>query len=247
MLNFPGSAALPAPQEIKHEAPKVKRKGILPPIPHLAAKKTKGMGGLVSFSATCLFLLLSSFAGSAVGSVLFSTLPKTLIVSASPKQGQVLRAGEDKMAVSWALNQSFPVGTDEAYKKVKVRLCYAPVSQADRGWRKTDDDLSKDKTCQFDVAVQAYTTTTWTSFEYELSRELPTATYFVRAYALDYDGRVVAYGQTTDDQKATNLLEVMGISGRSLSLDIAAGCFSVLSVGSLVFFFVAAKRKKTNK
>uniref|UniRef100_A0A6I9QK54 High-affinity nitrate transporter-activating protein 2.1-like n=2 Tax=Elaeis guineensis var. tenera TaxID=51953 RepID=A0A6I9QK54_ELAGV len=157
-----------------------------------------------------------------------------------------LRAGEDQIMVSWGLNQSFPAGTDEAYRKVKVRLCYAPVSQADRGWRKTEDDLSKDKTCQFDVAVRSYTTTTLTSFECKLSRELPTATYFVRAYALDYNGRVAAYGQTTDDHKATNLFEVVGISGRSLWLDIAAGCFSGFSVGSRVVFFVADKRRKTN-
>lgn len=73
--------------------------------------------------------------------------------------------------------------------------------------------------------------TNLTSFDCELSRELPTATYFVRAYALDFDDKVVAcgYGQTTDDRKATDLFEVVGISGRSLSLDIPAGCFRAFS------------------
>ncbi|XP_038971998.1 high-affinity nitrate transporter-activating protein 2.1-like [Phoenix dactylifera] len=159
----------------------------------------------------------------------------------------VLGAGEDKITVSWGLNRSLPAGADEAYKEVEVRLCYAPASQADRGWRKTDDDLSKDKTCQFGVAVRPYTTTNSTSFEYELSRELPTATYFIRAYVLDFDGKVVAYGQTTDDRKAADLFEVVEISGRSLSLDIAAGCFSTFSVLLLLLFFVADRRKKAKE
>lgn len=39
---------------------------------------------------------------------------------------------EGKITVSWGLNQSFPTGTDEACKKVEVRLCYAPVAKDGR-------------------------------------------------------------------------------------------------------------------
>ncbi|CAL5373614.1 unnamed protein product [Camellia sinensis] len=35
-----------------------------------------------------------------------------------------------------------------------VKLCYAPINQVDRAWRKTVDNLMKDKTCQFKVVVQ---------------------------------------------------------------------------------------------
>ena len=58
--------------------------------------------------------------------------------------------------MTWALNASQPAGKDADYKNVKVSLCYAPVSQKEREWRKTPDDLKKDKPCQFKVAQQPY-------------------------------------------------------------------------------------------
>lgn len=196
------------------------------------------MGGLFSIPILLFFLLI----GTAVEGALFSTLPRTLIVSASPKQGQVLKAGEDHITVSWGLNQSLSVGADDTYKKVKLWLCYAPVSQTDRGWRKTNDDLKKDKTCQFGVTTQPYARSN-TSFDYKIQRDVPSATYFLRAYLLDSSDTQVAYGQTTDAHKSTNLFVIVGISGRSASLDVAAGCFSAFSVVSLLFFFVVEKRK----
>ncbi|KAH7673297.1 High-affinity nitrate transporter protein [Dioscorea alata] len=195
-------------------------------------------------SAAMVLLIFVCFVGRAIGGVSFSTLPRTLAVTASPKQGQVLMAGVDKLKVSWGLNQTEKEGTDEAYKKVKVKLCYAPVSQQNRGWRKTEDDLKKDKTCQFTITTQPYTKNpNPSSFEYILERDLPSASYFVRVYALDGNDKEVAYGQTTDAQKTTNLFQVIAITGRHASLDIAAACFSAFSVVSLIFFFVKEKRK----
>ncbi|KAJ0989475.1 hypothetical protein J5N97_007831 [Dioscorea zingiberensis] len=198
------------------------------------------------FASSTLFLLLLLVCsvGTAVGGVHFSTLARTLNVTASPKQGQVLMAGVDKIRVFWGLNQTVKAGTDDAYKKVKVKLCFAPVSQENRGWRKTEDDLKKDKTCQFSLTTQPYTKNpNPSSFEYTLERELPTATYFVRVFVLDGSDTEVAYGQNTDAQKTTNLIQVIGITGRHASLDIAAACFSAFSVVSLIFFFVKEKRK----
>ncbi|XP_010248677.1 PREDICTED: high-affinity nitrate transporter 3.2 [Nelumbo nucifera] len=192
--------------------------------------------------ASLLAFAFCLLAESCYGTVLFSSLQRTLVVTASPKDGQVLRAGEDKITVTWGMNQSFPVGTDEAYKKVKVQLCYAPISQKDRGWRKTKDDLSKDKTCQFDIVARAYDSNQ-PSFDWTIERDVPTATYFVRAYAYNSDGQQVAFGQSTDGQKKTNLFDIQGISGRHASLDIAAGCFSAFSVLSLFGFFLVEKRK----
>ena len=154
----------------------------------------------------------------------------------------VLKAGEDNITVTWGLNQSFPAGTDSAYKTIKVKLCYVPISQVDRAWRKTEDQLSKDKTCQFKIVAKPYSNTKET-FEWTIERDVPTATYFVRAYALDAQEHEVAYGQNTDAKKTTNLFEIQAITGRHATLDIASICFSAFSVVSLFGFFYAEKRK----
>ncbi|XP_028781797.1 high-affinity nitrate transporter 3.1-like [Neltuma alba] len=190
-------------------------------------------------------LLLCFLSGSCYGNRLFSALKQTLDVTASPTQGQVLEAGEGKIKVTWGLNRTLPAGTDSAYKKIKVKLCYAPISQKDRAWRKTEEELSRDKTCQHDIVSRPYDASnpTTQSFEWTVEKDVPTATYFVRAYAFDADDHEVAYGQTTDAAKTKNLFEVQGISGRHASLDICSAVFSAFSVVSLFFFFYIEKRK----
>lgn len=96
----------------------------------------------------------------------------------------VLHAGKDMITVTWALNESFPASTAANYKSVEVLLCYAPISQIDRKWRKTNVDLKKDKTCQSKIVKQPYATSSG-KYEYLVDREVPSASYFVRAYALD--------------------------------------------------------------
>lgn len=190
-------------------------------------------------------LFLSCFLGFSHGNVHFSSLPRTLEVTASPKPGQVLKAGVDKISVTWVLNGTVTAGSDSGYKNIKVKLCYAPVSQVDRAWRKTEDDLSKDKTCQFNMVEKPYNPANKTvqKFEWTVERDIPMGTYFVRAYVLNSAGDEVAYGQTTDDKKGTNLFQVESITGRHISLDIASVCFSAFSVVSLFGFFLIDKRK----
>lgn len=156
-----------------------------------------------------------------------------------------MRAGEDKIRVTWVLNSTIPAGTDSAYRTIKVKLCYAPISQKDRSWRKTEDLLSKDKTCQHNIVALPYDASNKTvqSFEWTIQKDVPAATYFVRAYAHDSNDVEVGYGQTTDAAKITNLFEVQGISGRHASLDICSVCFSAFSVVSLFVFFYLEKRK----
>ncbi|KAK4438532.1 High-affinity nitrate transporter 3.1 [Sesamum alatum] len=187
-------------------------------------------------------LLLLSCLAPTSHAVTFSSLPRTLVVSASPKQRQVVRAGVDIIMLTWSLNASLPVGTDSGYKTVKLKLCYAPISQKDRAWRKTVDDLDKDKTCQHKIASQTYNSSSST-FTWTLQKDVPTGTYFVRAYVHNSADEAVAYGQTADAQKATNLFDVQAISGRHVSLDIASVCFSTFSVVSLFGFFFLEKRK----
>ncbi|KAI3454405.1 hypothetical protein Pfo_011068 [Paulownia fortunei] len=186
-------------------------------------------------------LVLSCLAATSYGAT-FSSLQSTLIVSASTKQGQVLKAGEDKITLTWSLNTSLPAGTDSAYKTVKIKLCYSPVSQQDRAWRKTVDDLKKDKTCQHKIVAKPYNPSNNT-FTWTVQRDVPTATYFIRAYVHNSADEEVAYGQTTDAHKTTNLFDIQAISGRHVSLDIASVCFSAFSVLSLFGFFFLEKRK----
>lgn len=153
-----------------------------------------------------------------------------------------MKAGEDKITVNWALNKTFAAGTDSAYKTIKVKLCYAPVSQEQRAWRKTKDELSKDKTCQFKIVARPYSASNQ-SFEWTVERDVPLGTYFIRAYAYNAEDTEVAFGQTTDGQKKSNLFGIQAISGRHASLDIISICFSAFSVVSLVGFFIAEKRR----
>ncbi|KAI3720359.1 hypothetical protein L6452_21275 [Arctium lappa] len=176
------------------------------------------------------------------GDVLFSSLPQSFHVVAYPTKGQVLKAGEDRITVSLGLNQTTTNQTDnESYKNVKVKLCYAPISQVDRKWRRTVDNLKKDKTCQFTIWDKPYDMNNQT-FEWVIEKDIPTAMYFVRAYAYNSAHQERAYGQTTNDKKSSNLFKVEGISGRHLSLDITSICFSAFALLSLVGFFLLEKR-----
>ncbi|KAK7389136.1 hypothetical protein VNO78_23968 [Psophocarpus tetragonolobus] len=199
---------------------------------------------MVSQGFVVASILIFCLAGSCYGKGHFSSLKRTLDVTASPKEGQVLVAGVDKITVTWALNKTLPAGTDSAYKTIKLKLCYAPISQHDRAWRKTEDDLSRDKTCQHKIVAKPYDASNKTvqRFEWLIERDVPQATYFVRAYAFDSNDAEVAYGQSTD-AKNSNLFEIDAITGRHSSLDICSVCFSAFSVLSLFFFFFIEKRK----
>ncbi|KAL9326566.1 hypothetical protein ACSQ67_007211 [Phaseolus vulgaris] len=190
-------------------------------------------------------LLIFCLAGSCYGKVHFSSLKNTLDVTASPKQGQVLEAGTDKITVTWALNKTVSTGADSAYKTIKVKLCYAPISQKDRAWRKTEEELSRDKTCQHKIVAKPYDASNKTvqRFEWVIEKDIPKATYFVRAYAFNSNDEEVAYGQTTDAKKSSNLFDINSISGRHASLDICSICFSAFSVVSLFVFFYIEKRQ----
>ncbi|KAH7549821.1 hypothetical protein ACOSP7_025220 [Xanthoceras sorbifolium] len=189
-------------------------------------------------------LLLSCLIHACYGDILFSSLQRTLQVTTSTRQG-VLEAGEDKVNVTWGLNQTLSSGIDSAYKTVKLKLCFAPISQKDRAWRKTVDLLKKDKTCTFKIVERPYDKAVQT-IDWTIERDVPTGSYFVRVYAFNAEGHEVAYGQSTDDRKTTNFFDIQAISGRHASLDIASVCFSAFSVVSLFGFFYNEKRKARN-
>lgn len=192
-------------------------------------------------------VLLSCFI--AEGATLFSELSHTLVVSVTGAQNSSAngtRAGSDELHVTWALNSTALNGAvDSTYKTVELKLCFGAPSQVDRAWRKTHDSLSKDKTCLFDIASQPYTPA-GNSVVWAVTKEIPSAYYFVRAYALDSAGEKVAYGQTSNALRTSNLFTIEAISGRHTSIDVAAGVFSAFSIVSLFGFFFyekyAAKR-----
>ncbi|KAJ0755164.1 putative high-affinity nitrate transporter [Helianthus annuus] len=186
-------------------------------------------------------LLLSCFIATSYG-VYFSSLKETLEVTASPTKDQVLKAGEDTITVTWRFNQTYSAGTDSDYKTVKVKLCYAPISQKDRSWRKTEDRLKKDKTCPHKIVARPYAASN-NSFTWTVEKDIPSGVYFVRVYALNAQDEEVAYGQNTDAHKVNNLFKIQAITGRHVSLDIASVCFSAFSIVSLAGFFYMEKRK----
>ncbi|GKD10539.1 high-affinity nitrate transporter 3.1-like protein [Tanacetum coccineum] len=192
-----------------------------------------------SFLAVCI--LVFSLAATCYG-VTFSSLQRTLSVAVSHRQGQVLKAGEDQITVTWGFNQTITDVPDSEYKTVKVKLCFAPISQKDRKWRETLDILKKDKTCLKKIDSRPYSssnnTVTWT-----IEKDVPTGSYFVRVYAFNSHNSEVAYGQNTNTEKSSNLFQVQAITGRSVSLDIASVCFSAFSIVSLAGFFYMEKRK----
>lgn len=183
---------------------------------------------------------------SANAGVQFSSLPRSLavtvtIISSAPAAPNVAMAGRDQLIVSWWVNKSSSPAVSE-YKNVEVKLCFAPVSQVDRRWRKSNNDLKKDKTCQFDMSEQPYNsniknnTITWT-----VKRDVPKGTYFVRAYALNASGSEVAYGQSSNKNKTSDLFMVDPISGRHASLDLASVVCAAFSIVSLFAFFILEK------
>ncbi|BBN07348.1 high-affinity nitrate transporter [Marchantia polymorpha subsp. ruderalis] len=206
----------------------------------------------MKFSVAFVMTLMLASVSMAQASVLFSTLERTLVVEAKIKEQEISSgialAGVSHLVISWHLNESFPVSVGDKYVNVKLRLCYAPVSQIDRGWRKTNDDLHKDKTCTKGIAQQKYifsgNSTTW-----RVTKDVPGAVYFVRAYAVDAEGNQLAFGQTTDKAKTANLITVLPISGRTGNIDIAAAIFSAFSVVSLTGFLglESMRSKRTSK
>lgn len=176
----------------------------------------------------------------AEGLTKFSELSHSMIVEAVAANGT--KAGTGQIFVSWKLNTT-AVSTEAAaaYMTVQIKLCFGLVSQQDRGWRKTSDILAKDKTCLFDIGSQPFTpdgnNITWT-----VTKEIPFAYYFVRVYVTNAAKEKIAFGQTSDAKKVTNLFTIEPITGRHASIDIAAGVFSAFSVVSLFGFYFLEKR-----
>ncbi|KAK9733986.1 hypothetical protein RND81_04G106100 [Saponaria officinalis] len=169
------------------------------------------------------------------GEVKLSELSITLSRAEHGSKRADLLARVGKITVTWALNKSN--ADTSKYSKVTFKLCYTKASQIDRPWRKTEDELFKDKTCQHEIATKTYTSSE-NSVDYVVLKDVPTGHYFIRAYVVDAAGTKVAYGQIDGVD-----LFITAITGRHVSIDIAAATFSAFSIVSLAFFFYLEKKK----
>uniref|UniRef100_M8BSX1 Uncharacterized protein n=1 Tax=Aegilops tauschii TaxID=37682 RepID=M8BSX1_AEGTA len=155
-----------------------------------------------------LVVVLAAVCCASAGAVAsLSKLPVTLDVTASPSPGQ---------------------GATIVY----AFLFFDSKDLREHESRKTHENLDKDKTCQYKVTEQPYTGAGG-KVEYRVALDIPTATYYVRAYALDASGTQVAYGQTL----RTATFNIVSIRGINTSIKVASGVFSTFSAVSLVFFF----------
>lgn len=187
----------------------------------------------------------------------FTTLPKSLIVSAQINgqnitEGSTLLYMHDTLTVSWKLNSSFS-GNDSNYKKVLIKLCFGASSAVDRAWRKNNANLLKSKTCKYKIAAQKYTpegnTTKWKAPD-----DIPGAYYFVRAFVLNDSSteavpgmNAVAFGQTSDKDRKAHLFQVIPYKGRTWTLNIAVIVISIASYATLAAYFVYERSSKKNR
>ncbi|GJT08690.1 high-affinity nitrate transporter 3.1-like protein [Tanacetum coccineum] len=165
--------------------------------------------------AFLLLIFISCFAtASYAHNVHLSALNKSIIVTASPTPNQVLKAGVDSIMIMWSYNLSFMATSPDTnhtnYNTSKGYLCYAPVSQMGRDDRKTDDLLDEDKTCPVEIIQMPYQRAN-NSYTWLIPSNTTTATYFVRVYIDKANKHEIAYGQSTNENKTTNLFQIDGV------------------------------------
>eukprot|EP00271_Cylindrocystis_brebissonii_P007370 TRINITY_DN20771_c0_g1_i1.p1 TRINITY_DN20771_c0_g1~~TRINITY_DN20771_c0_g1_i1.p1 ORF type:complete len:226 (+),score=24.81 TRINITY_DN20771_c0_g1_i1:189-866(+) len=196
-------------------------------------------------------LLLVSSRAEALG-VNSTLLPKSLMVhvlidgtkNVSVDNTSSIKYKENFLTISWKLNASF-IGKDSAYKQVLLKFCYGQASAMNRKWRKNDADLSKSKTCHTVIKRFPYlngsvgNSTVWYPPD-----DVPTAYWFVRAFALNSSSKTagpgdsaVAIGSSTNMNRTSSLIHYTAYSGRSTGIVIGLICFSLMSYILLFSFF----------
>ncbi|KAM5571894.1 high-affinity nitrate transporter 3.2-like [Rosa sericea] len=197
----------------------------------------------IVLASLLLFLSCLAETSYANGVVLFSSLPNTLEMIVSPhKPEQVMKPAEG----SWTFGETLKAGD----RRQTQHFMGSKPECLSRNHRlgiqdRQVDNLHKDKTCQFKIETRPYKhgSSKWKYIDWTIERDVPSASYFVRAYAYDGAGVAVAYGQSTGPKKDYNIFEVQGVTGRHKTLDVVSICFSAFSILSLVGFFVAEKTR----
>ncbi|PWA88304.1 high-affinity nitrate transporter [Artemisia annua] len=153
-----------------------------------------------------LVVVISCFASASYAhNVHLSALNKSISVTTSTPS-RVLRAGVDNITIMWSYNVSLlDTIPDTNYTTSKGKLCYAPVSQMGRNDRKTNDSLDFDMTCPVEIMRVPYQRLN-NSYTWLIPSNTTTATYFVRVYIDKANKHETAYGQSTNEDKTTNLM-----------------------------------------
>ncbi|PWA94859.1 high-affinity nitrate transporter [Artemisia annua] len=136
-----------------------------------------------------------------------------------PSSRKLLRAGVDSITIMWSYNVSLEsTAPDTNYNTSKGKLCYAPVSQMGRNDRKTNDSLDFDMTCPVVIMRVPYQREN-NSYTWLIPGNTTAATYFVRVYIDKANKHETAYGQSTNENKTTNLFQIDGVRD-TLLIDI---------------------------
>jgi hypothetical protein len=188
--------------------------------------------------------------------VLFASLPKTLIVTATVN-GQTITAANDvvmnyktgNLAVTWNLNST--VTDTSAYKSIQFKMCFGAADQDDRPWRANDPGLLKSKTCKYPIHyVHSFVPSgnfTINKATLNTIEQIPQAHYFVRAFVMNVTNCTVpgncaiAFGQTANKNRTSPLFFFQAYTGRHGSLVATTIAISVTSYLALGAFFVVEK------
>merc|ERR1712100_415851 len=83
--------------------------------------------------------------------------------------------------------------------KVQVKACFSKHSTKDRKWRKTKDEIGKDKQCFKKLIEEVHypapgsTTAQVDEYTWTIADTIPKATYFFRVFAYDAEGNGIGY------------------------------------------------------
>lgn len=204
----------------------------------------------------CLALLLLAAATQAEAQTLYADIPGTIDVTTpamdmtkEPPYSEV-QAGTPDEAGSVAIELSTAEDTS-SWATVTLRLCYAPVSQVNRKWRKAKPTVEGNNACK-QPGLKKIATIPWeagtTTLEYTFQPDpnVAAAVYFVEALAQDAEGAYLAKGSTGETGP---FFQVLAWAAVDTGLIAAASVLSVLSWTSFIAYFVKdfvfTKPKKT--
>jgi len=143
--------------------------------------------------------------------------------------------------------------------KVQVKACFSKHSTKDRKWRKTKDEIGKDKQCFKKLIEEVHypapgsTTAQVESYTWTIADTIPKATYFFRVFAYDAEGNTIGYGDSNelDEEPFTheNLLvgpdssgigywKVKGYDGLTSGVVTGVVILSITSWVLLISYFV---------
>ncbi|GHP07127.1 high affinity nitrate transporter [Pycnococcus provasolii] len=191
-----------------------------------------------------LLLLALTSTMHAHAATLYADIPGVIDV-ATPSVDQTTTAPFSEIqagAPSEAGNVTIALSTEEDtadWSTVTLRLCYAPISQVDRKWRSTKDNVQGNTQCK-QPGLKKIATIPWESgtntleYTFQPSQNVAEAIYFIEALVQNANETYVAKGFS--GEKA--FFQVIGWEAVDAGLITAAAVLSALSWASLGIYFI---------